>query len=153
MRVDSKSLLVGIQREVSKRLKSEAFFTDLPVVTEDIKDIESIIQQSLSKLGVCAIVATPEASVNAYKDVQTPYFDVISIVVQVVEHPTINRSDSGFQTPALEVAEHVAIRLHGWTPNNANTLVLDSPSITLSPDPDFLVYQIRFTTSAGIQST
>jgi hypothetical protein len=145
------SLLLTMQQQATDRLLGDKFFEDIPVVNESRKDIESDIQMALSKIGLCVLVLTPEANVNNQQDVPYPYFDKIMLVCQVVEHPTINRSSAGTGKFAATVAEHVAILIHAFKPAIGNEFYLDNPSITLVPDENFLVYQVRFGCAGGIK--
>lgn len=145
------SLLLTLQQRCYDRLKGINYFAKIPVVTEYKHDIEQELKMALGKLGVAVLILTPEASVNLHQDCPFPFFDKITIVVQIAEHPVVNRATTGLHHPASEVAEMVALHLHNWKPTDFNEIYLDNPSITLVPDETFLVYQVRLATAAGIQ--
>lgn len=145
------SILATMQEQAVQRLKEFGFFSNIPIVTERVKDIEAQLNAALSKVGCCVIILTPEANVEMYQDIPYPYFSKIALVAEVVEHPTINQSAQGTGKAAVEIAEHVAITLHHFKPAVGNEYYLDNPSIALVPDENFLVYHVRFGTAGGIK--
>ena len=147
------SVLKGIQAGVAARLASDPYFSNVTIVTENIGDIENKIQTAIAKLGVCVIVVTPSASMAA-PDAPAPYFNNIKVLVRVVENVVLNRSASGANKPASDVAEIVASLLHQWTPDGISECIfLEEPSITLGNDPRLLSYDVRCRTQGGLSYT
>lgn len=144
------SLLSTLQDLCVQRLEKFAYFTGIPVIHERHHDIDSALATALGKIGACVVILTPEASVENHRDCPFPFWESIKIVAQVIEHPTINRKLRPDKT-ASEIAEQVAMRLHFFNPPGLNIITLDNPSISLVPSDDFLVYQVRFSTSAGVK--
>src|SRR4051812_32367390 len=100
------SIFKDLQQGIADTLVADSYFTNVPVVTENVKEITSMIQQAISKIGVCCIVITPSASI-ASPDYPKPYYDNVRIVVRVFEQPTLNRGTNGLNKPALDMAEQV----------------------------------------------
>ena len=149
------SVLKSIQQTVHDRLVADPFFTNIPVITENIGDIENAIQTAIAKLGVCAIVVTPTAT-TSFPDTLSPYFDNIRIIVRVVEKVLLNRSAHGTNKSASDVAEMVAALLHNYEPTGVSeNLFLDNPSITIanSGATGLLSYDVRLKTAAGFELT
>lgn len=149
------SVLKAIQQMVADRLNADAYFVGppaIPVITENIGDIETAIQQAIAQLGVCAIVVTPTANA-AFPNCFKPYFNDIKIVVRIVENVILNRGPSGIQKPASDVAEVVAALLHQYEPVGiSESIFLETPSITIAPTGGvgrLLSYDVRLRTAGG----
>ena len=150
------SVLKGIQQAVVDRLSSEQYFSNIPVLSENLGDIEAAIQTAIAKLGVCVIVVTPTASA-AFPDYLKAYFDKITIVCRCVENVTLNRSAAGTRKPASDVAEMVAAILHNYEPTGiSENIFLDTPSISIAPNGGvgkLLSYDVRLRTAGGFDYT
>lgn len=112
------SLLSTIQDETLARLQGIAYFAgngsdipSIPVFSERIADIESQIEIAVGQIGVCCIILTPFAG-EALSDASKPYFQKITVVVRVVEAPTLNTT----RPRAAEIAEAVSWWLHQFRP-------------------------------------
>ena len=137
---------------MADRLTADAYFSNVPVITEEISDIENAIQQAIAKLGVCVIVVTPTASAS-FPDTLKPYFDNIKIICRVVENVVLNRSTRGTNKPASDVAEMVSVLLHNYAPTGVSeNIFLDNPSITIANTGGvgkLLSYDVRLKTQGG----
>ena len=148
------SLLTEIQQQAGARLAAQAFFADatkpVPVLTEQLGDLQNRVQQSLGQLGIVCVVLTPTAKATN-RDRVRPYFDQISVVVRTQENVTLNRAATGTGQPASLVAEAAAWFLHGFIPAGiGGTLFLEE--IRLVADPRLLVYETAFTLQTGLRN-
>ena len=151
------SLLTEIQQQAGARLSAQAFFADaaaaapkpVAVLTEQIGDLQSQVQQSLGQLGIVCVVLTPTAKATN-RDRVRPYFDQVNLVVRTQENVTLNRAATGTGQPASLVAEAAAWFLHGFVPAGlGGTLFL--AEIRLVADPRLLVYETVFTLQTGLK--
>lgn len=144
------SKLITLQAEISDRLLADPFFASIPVVTEQIKDVANQISLNVSRMGLCCLVATPQAS-EPLVNLNGPYFQSIDLIVQVMELPTLNTA----LPQAMEVCEKVtALLCPPYIPTTIScVLKARSPLIKLIPDRVFRIYQVHFTASAGIVYT
>lgn len=151
------SVLVSIQQQCADRILADPFFTNVPVLTERIKDLNAEIATALApitgaggKSGLAVVVLTPTANVH-FENVFGPFFDDIRITVRVIENVTVNQDAThGTNIPAAAAAEKICSLLHYFQPDSANGPVVSRrPGISLQDDPDNLVYLCRFRTSGG----
>lgn len=127
-------VLKAIQASVADRLLSDPYFENIPVITENIGDIETAIDEAVDRLGICMVVVTPGARVTN-PNVAGPWFNKIPIVVRAIENVILNRGTEGAKQ-ASEAVEMAAILLHLHTPTEHNDLlVVDEQAITIVPVP------------------
>ena len=142
-------VLSQLQEDVAARLTSSSEFSDVKIFTEKQKDIESEIETALGSVsgGICAIVLTPKSKV-AKPNLPGPYFDPIAVVVHIIENVLVNQGETGTKRPASYLGELTAQRLHLWSTSHHRQLICEDLSIV--PNPDNLIYQVVFRTSAGL---
>lgn len=147
-------MLRELQASVKDILQADPYFSNIKLVTEDLLDVSNTITTSLSKLGIVAIILTPDSASDS-PDAPGPILNPVNLNVEIVELVMANRSQSGSRKPASDVAEHTAWRLH--YPNHAGTRTDPWPlmfkRLRIVPDKQFLIYRIEFTTTgvlAGI---
>lgn len=147
-------VLTDVQGEALAILRSDLYYAQIALLSEQLGEIRNEIQRALAKLGLCAIVLTPEATFQ-HTQAPGPILDPLSLTVEIVEFVTKNRGASGTQIPASDAAEHTAWLLH--FPNHAHhrsdAHTFTARRIRMVPDKQFLVYRVEFTTSgvlAGI---
>ena len=147
------SVLQGIQQDVVDRLLADPYFDNVPVLSEDLKDIENEIERAVKKLGIVAIVLMPSATVGKMKDAPGPYWEHVKIILQVTEFVTANRSSTGTGKTNLAVCEHGVAILHRYQPTNlSEAIYAEDPTITLIPDPNgLLTRHVNMATHAGIK--
>jgi hypothetical protein len=141
-----------LQNSVVAAIRADPWFARITVLSEQIGDIENQIQRSLSKLGICAIVLTPGASVK-YADAPGPLLDPLTVAIDIVELVLTNRGNSGSKQPASDVAERIAWLLHHpndpeRSPPMSNRLIVRK--ISLIPDKQFLVYRVELETTGAL---
>ena len=145
------SKAVAIQNEIKGKIEAGAFFDTVPVIQEDVADIETEIEIGIGKIGVVIIVMTPALNQSSrFAVAGGAYWDRIEVVIQIVESPTINRASSGTGKPAVALAEAIStlLTLSTLATCNAPLTPLD-PTLSIVPDPDFVIWNCRFRTGAG----
>ena len=151
------ALLTNIQEAVAARLSQQEFFSEasagtprsVPVLTEQIGDLQARIRQNLGALGIVCAVLTPTA-VCTSANRQRPYFDEVRVVVRIQENVLLNRAAGGTGQPASLAAEAVAWYLHGFVPDGLGCS-LRLEAIRLVPDERLLAYETAFTMQASLQ--
>lgn len=102
-----------IQNAVKTELEKNTYFVEhgCNILIENAKDIEFQIKNAMGGLGIVATVATPTLTYRGdYSDTEgkSPYWEVTSLNVVIVENPTLNRGRANYTTAldaALQVAE------------------------------------------------
>ena len=143
--------LHDIQIAMRKHLLADPWFSNIPVITQNEGDIDTLIKQKISRLGIACLIILEEATQE--EPAQTgPYFDQVKYAVEVSEQVTINRGSSGTRKPMLDVCERVARRLHQFQFTPGKMLYITKPSIvpTEPPPPATSAYYVRFETSDGV---
>ena len=95
-------------------LRSHRYFTGIPVITQDDGDIDTMIAKKLGSLGIVCTVMFSDGNCES-PNVPGPSIDGVSIIVEVAENTTTNKTGK----TCLEVAERVLRRLHLYV--NADT--------------------------------
>jgi hypothetical protein len=146
--------LATIQDDLRKQAADSANLGDVPILTEQMQDIENEILRAIgplteqnAKSGVCIIVLTPRARASK-PNLPGPYFDNVRIVGRVVENVTVNQSGTGTKKPASQVAEYLANAWHRKILSNGKVLVVTEISIV--PDESNLIYDVLATTEFGL---
>jgi hypothetical protein len=144
-------ILTSVQTEVNGILIADRRLAHVKILSEQLKDIRSEIQTTLGKLGLCAIISTPDAEFR-YTNAPGPQMDPLKVSVDVVEFVLKNRSPQGTNQPASDTAERIAWTLH--YPNHAHerhdVFPLTALRIRTVPDKNFLVYRVEFETSGAL---
>ncbi len=143
--------LHNIQVAMQKALIKDPWFAGIPVITQNQGDIDTLIKQKISRIGIACLVILEEA-IQENPTATGPYFDEVRYAVEVSEQVTINRSSVGTRKPILDVCEHVACALHHFEYAPGKMLYISSPSIvpTAPPPPATSAYYVKFETSAGV---
>lgn len=111
--MDNIKTISEIQLAVKAELEKNSYFTvhGCDILIENAKDIEFQIKNAMGSLGIVATVATPSLTYRGdYSDGESksPYWEINSINVVIVENPTLNRGRANYTTAldaALQVAE------------------------------------------------
>lgn len=106
----------SIQDSVEAMLKGTAGLSDLPILSEERRDLVNQIEISLNKLGLCIVIQEVDAKVTR-PNLPGPVFDSYTFSVMVNENVLINRSKS--DRTAKQVAKQVAEALHHKIPTGA----------------------------------
>ena len=140
--------MATLQSQLAEKLQASLFFTDMPIITEKVQDIENEIDRALGSLGgVCVVIVTPRANVS-HSNLPGPQFDDVAIVVRIIENVLVNQSAAGTKIPASEVAEQVAANIHHM--QTAARQTVRCQSMGLVADPDNLIYDVAFKTKFGV---
>ncbi len=109
-----------IQQSVADRLAAMPEFAHVAVVPEDVMDLDTKVATALGKMGVCVVVVTARAT-QSYTDTPQPYFQAVTVAVQVFERVAVNRrlANPGYLT-GQNYAELASAYLHGWAPDGVN---------------------------------
>lgn len=148
----SDTILTELQDDLVARLSADALFSNITVLSERKDDLVSRINMALgvltekdSKIGICAIVMSPIATVEFPNVTRSPM--EITLTVRVLENVLFNQGDTGTKTSALTLARRVMRLIHHYHPHGfAQAIVADKPTIVPVPDPLApLAYEVRFT--------
>lgn len=143
-------VLKTIEQENTNRLLADPYFSNVPVINQQIGDIANEIAIAVGSIGVCVIVMVPNADVK-YPNIPGPYFDGIYLKVRVVENVIVNQGASGTGKGALDIAEYVVALIHHFSPQSLSEIMnAANPTITLGNDPNFLNYDVHFFTQGGL---
>lgn len=154
------SILAQIQQELADKALADPFFSDIPVLTERMKDISYLVELAVKKTRRAVVVATPKADIN-FPDRLTPYFDDIRAIGYCFENVALNQHLPNYIS-SLEIAEQLTATWYQYRPEGINEVwVPDRPTISLGSDLDhplvqliseqfFLAYAVRFRTSGGL---
>lgn len=142
--------LLDLQQLCADHLDEDRWFDQIPVITENLGDVATLVNIAVGKLGSCCVVETPLA--NATKpNIPSIWFDEIPIIVTVWESVILNRSDTGSNKKALDTAQIIASLLHQFVPTGFATVVCRTPTIIRADDPELLGYHVMFTTEIGFK--
>ena len=149
------SILKGLQVDLTERLLADPYFSDIPVLSENLLDLENQVETAIAGIGAFAMIVTPTATVGRFKDAPGPYLGQINIVCRCHENVTVNRSSTGTGKTCAAIAEHALTIIHGYHPVNVvEQIVATDPSIAMVPDPNgLLVYDVMFQTNGGLAYT
>lgn len=145
--------LLLIQQLIADRLDGDAWFDLIPVISENLGDVATIVEIAVAKIGCCVVVETPTANCS-HPNVPSIDFDEIPIVVTVWENVLLNRDTnnaSASQKYALDTAQVIVALIHHYQPEGWNTFIAVTPTITKADDPDLNGYHCRFRISAGLR--
>jgi hypothetical protein len=102
----------GLDKDKAKIWERSVFANPkVKVLTEDDGDIDTQIQQTVGRLGLCAVVILREAEV-ASANLPNVIFRGLQVVVEVSEKAITNRGMNGTGITCLEAAEQAAGILH-----------------------------------------
>lgn len=144
-------ILSDIQATIEERLTTDAWLAehDVPVVSENLGDVNAELTKALAERDICALIMTP--GFNPTSDASKIIVGDASVVVQIIETPFTNRLRPNFTT-AQNAAEYVAwlLNLHPL-PNNIGMLVFAPPGITSTTrGNDMLLYNCNFKIKTNI---
>lgn len=94
-----------VQDAIVNKLKENVFYSraSIPVFSENSAQIEYLIKNAISKLGVCCVVQTPTLDFYGKDKDGHPVWQIPEFTIVISEIPTTNRSRAGAST-ALDAA-------------------------------------------------
>lgn len=138
------SVLASIQQEIADRLSADPFFSIIPMLVEQPRDVSYELQASIARAGIYGVVLIPQAAVTA-STAPGPIFDPVEITVQIRENIPVASGPH-----ALEVAETALALLHLYRPTTINEVLAAAPNaLQRMNEPDVVGYEIRVRTQAG----
>lgn len=113
---------VKAQEDLKARLLAQAYFADIPIVTEAKGTITEDVAQAIAssglaenpngKYGVAIVLRTPEFSVS---DPERAGLALVLLPkISVYENVVVNQSAGGIGKPALDVVHAVLFLVHGY---------------------------------------
>jgi hypothetical protein len=142
------SLHAALQDIADLLRASDSIFADTKVTvqTEDDGDIDTLIGESLGRMGLCATIMMGKAG-NVPKNLSSPIFRDLAIVVEICENAVLNRS-AGTMVTALEAAEVASEILHHAALASGRMLLVTSlEKYAQPPAPADNCYHLVLTTS------
>jgi hypothetical protein len=146
-----------MMNSIRDRLKSHAYFSDIPVLVERQKDLNYEVDKALGPLlaegggggGVCVIILTPRFKVS-YPNVPGPNFDDTQVKMRTSEDVLINRSEQGVKKPGSSIALMGARLLHLWIPAGTSRCLTCS-GVEPFQDEALLIWDTNLKTELGLQ--
>jgi hypothetical protein len=122
--------ITRLQDDVVARLNEASFFSDITILEEQTGVTDNDVLQALNaratksgKQGAAVLVLRPTRT-NAKPAAPGPQW-TLSMIVRVMEIPTLNRSTSGGTThPSEEISQEVEQLLHHWVHNGQGALAV-----------------------------
>jgi hypothetical protein len=127
-------------------MEAEPFYSDVPIVTERLQDIDAKIDQLVGKAGgLCIVLVTPSFE-GVLANLPGANFDGVRFVARTFEKVTRNETGK----TALQVALYTAAFWSQLKPDEfSSPLRLDDPAVTLGNDPRFLTWDTNASTPGG----
>ena len=141
------SKLITLQRELANsRLGVDPMFANIPIITEDLQDPETQMQDAVARVGIAVLIATPDAS-EPFPNIAGVYFNDISVTFLVIENPTYNQTGYRY----VEVSEQICkLLMPPYIPATlSTTLKPKSPTIQNVNDKFFRIKRVRFSAMGG----
>jgi len=135
--------LKQLQDELKARLESDAYFSDLNVVSLSQADFASAIEQAVAdltpkagKIGAFVVVGVGSQPLDGV-DTAGPLFGAIQIAIIATENPLLNNdAATGTGKAAFEICKEAARVLHHYRPEGlAETIYVDPAGVTPAPAP------------------
>lgn len=153
---DDRLPLLELQELIATKLDNDQWFDQIPVITENLGDVATIVEIAVSKLGSCVVVETPTANLS-HPNTPAVQFDEVPLVVTVWENVLLNRDTNNADASnqkALETAQVIVALLHHFEPGTGwNTIIATTPTIEKADDPELVGYHVRFRTACGFRYT
>lgn len=140
--------LTSIQAEAYNRLVADVWFENIPLITEKLGDIPTLINIGVGKIGTCAVITTPQ-----FDDTQSGHDIPVGksrLMVSVFESVIINQAAAGTKKAALDTAECALALLKGYKiVSGDNCFYAVTPTIELVEASDVLWYNVHLEIIGG----
>ena len=144
--------ITAMQQAIVSRITAFSYFQNINVFYERLKNLDAEIEKALGTLsdtysrGICILVLTPTGN-DERENSPAASFDPFRVTVSVMEDPLFNMEDGGSMIPAADMGLTAYRCLKGFQPAFANApLTPDSPTYSIAPSDDLVVYEIRLKT-------
>lgn len=150
-------LLTQIPELVAARLRSRSFFTDVPIIAEDVGEdyatlIEDRIDAKLGEIGLVAVVV-PVRATAANENVPAVYYEKIPVVIRWIENPVVNRSPAGRKLLAPWCVTATNHYLNNYQLPGLAQIFVDDPPWARVPDAERIIYDCNHWTHGGTEET
>lgn len=158
-------MILELTAEAQGALSANPYFSNVPVLALDEKDIGARVEEAMNKLGTSAAGSSGGAAVvlgtsrlgKPKADVQgagSLYFDEVIFHATVFENVPLNRGTGGTGKKASAIAEMVAVVLHWHLPAGVSEclICIQGPTVVPTDNPASLVYDVAFLTQGGISA-
>jgi hypothetical protein len=142
----NEKFLSDIRASIGGMTEADPYFSDIPVVTERLKNIQGRIDEIVGRVGgICLVLVTPVVG-GVLANVTGANFSGIQVLGRVLENTKINNTGK----EGLDVAIYtVALWSQLKSDALSASLIPQDPPIVLGNDPKYLSYDVRFTTEGG----
>lgn len=148
MSTGNEKFLSDIRTALAAFTEADPYYSDIPVITERLKNLQGRIDQLVGTAGGIALVLVTPLVGGVLANVRGANFKDIHVVGRVLENTTRNTTGK----EALDVAIYTAALWSQAKPDAlSSALRPDEPTIALGNDPKFLSYDIHFLTEGGTQ--
>ncbi|MEM1057921.1 MAG: hypothetical protein AAGK14_01625 [Verrucomicrobiota bacterium] len=107
------AVLTDLQEEIAARLRGDALFATVPVLSERPRDLGYEVDRAVGALGLAIIVSPPGPA--GYSATGRPArFEDITVLIRVIEDPVLNEEGPDGQS----AAERVLALLHRHRPES-----------------------------------
>ena len=142
MQHKNNNIISQIQQEIADILNADATLSSVGFLIENRWDIETEIQKTLKKIGVCGIVMTPTLEFAGVDDNHDIVYELPDLIVQITEYVPINRASNKqncmtCQDIAVQVAKVLG-------PHSANWQNIQLVKIETGEDTGLLVSKVTF---------
>jgi hypothetical protein len=131
---------------VKALMEADPYYSDIPIITERLQNIDAKVEQIVGKAGGLCIVLVTASFQSPIANLPGANFDTILFVARVFENVKSN--------PTGKEAQHVALYTAAlWSQLKpdalSSPLKLDDPGVSLGNDPRFLSYDVSAVTAGG----
>lgn len=142
----NEKFLSDIRAAIGGFTEADPYFSDIPVITERLKDLQGRIDLIVGRTaGIALILVTPVVG-GVLANVTGANFSGIQVLGRILENTKINETGK----EALDVAIYTTALWSQLKPDSLSaTLIPQEPPIVLGNDPKYLSYDVRFTTEGG----
>jgi hypothetical protein len=127
-------------------MEADPYYASIPIITERKRDVESRIDEQVSKIGGIAIILITPTLGGPMPNIPGANFSKIVFLARHYELPA--RNSSGKE--AIEVALHTAALWSQLKPDAFSQILHpDDPSIVLGDDPKYLSWDVIYITEGG----
>jgi hypothetical protein len=142
----NETFLSDMRDSVKALMEAEPYYSDIPIISERLRNIEAKILETVGRAGGLAILLVTPIVGKALVNVKGANFEDVQFVARIFENTKTNATGK----EALDVAIFTAAFWSQLKPDSLSApLRLDEPAIALGNDPRYLTYDVAATTSGG----